>query len=82
MGEPVDHSDGAEGDNDSDDAEEEIGKEPHYLNFLAKKILRIKLNRILTKLQYSVPAHPSLKSHGRKSDIHTYLPIPAHQAQF
>ena len=38
MGEPVDHSDGAEGDNDSDDAEEEIGKEPHYLNFLAKKI--------------------------------------------
>ena len=25
MGKPVDHSDGAEGDNDSDDAEEEIG---------------------------------------------------------
>ena len=37
MGEPVDHSDGAEGDNDSDDAEEEIGKEPHYLDFLDKK---------------------------------------------
>lgn len=73
MGEPVDHSDGAEGDNDSDDAEEEIG----YLDFKDKIILRIKLNWNLTK-----PAHPSLKSHGRKSDIHTYLPIPAHQAQF